>query len=59
MPRPAPPCRAALQEKSYAAVCWLPRPLSEADVAVMEGTRDLVIQQRTPIRVGGWVHFYG
>lgn len=40
------------KEKSYAALCWLPRPLSEADVALLEQMRDLVVQQRTPVRVG-------
>ena len=33
-------------------VCWLPRQLSEADVALLAGTRDLEVQQETPIRVG-------
>ena len=42
------------KEKSYAAVCWLPRALSDADVATIDATKDLVIQQRTPIRVSGW-----
>ncbi|GAB4814073.1 hypothetical protein N2152v2_001119 [Parachlorella kessleri] len=39
------------KEKSYAAVCWLPRALGDADVAAIDATKELVIQQRTPIRV--------
>ncbi|KAL4440487.1 hypothetical protein ABPG75_003488 [Micractinium tetrahymenae] len=39
------------KEKSYVAVCWLPRPLTDADVATIEGTRGLEVQQQTPIRV--------
>lgn len=43
------------KQKSYRAVCWLPRPLTDADVALLEATRDLEVQQETPVRVGGWV----
>ncbi|PSC72039.1 tRNA pseudouridine synthase Pus10 [Micractinium conductrix] len=39
------------KEKSYVAVCWTPRQLSEADVATLEGTRDLEVLQQTPVRV--------
>lgn len=39
------------KEKSYVAVCWLPRPLTDADVALVEGTRGLEVQQQTPVRV--------
>ena len=34
-----------------AQVCWLPRPLSDADVALLAGTRELEVQQDTPVRV--------
>lgn len=37
------------------AVCWLPRQLRDADVALLESTRDLEVQQQTPVRVGGRV----
>lgn len=39
------------KQKSYAAVCWAPHQLSDTDVAALEGTRDLEVQQDTPIRV--------
>ena len=39
------------KEKSYAAVVWLPRPLTDADVAALEGAAPLVVQQQTPVRV--------
>lgn len=39
------------KQKSYMAVCWLPRPLTEADAALLESTRELEILQQTPVRV--------
>lgn len=45
------------KQKSYVAVCWLPRPLGSADVALLGATRDLEVQQDTPIRVSrGLLH---
>lgn len=41
------------KEKSYVAVCWLPRPLTDADVAAIAGARGLEVQQQTPVRVSG------
>lgn len=40
------------KQKSYVAVCWLPRPLTDADVATIEGTNGLEVHQQTPVRVG-------
>ena len=39
------------KQKSYMAVCWLSRPLTDADVALLGATRELEVQQQTPIRV--------
>ncbi|GAQ84635.1 hypothetical protein KFL_001980170 [Klebsormidium nitens] len=41
----------AEKQKEYAAIVWLPRPATQADVDKLNGMRDLVVQQRTPIRV--------
>lgn len=43
------------KQKSYVAVCWAPRHLSDADLATLEGTTELEVQQQTPVRVGGAV----
>ncbi|GJP54820.1 hypothetical protein CLOM_g13856 [Closterium sp. NIES-68] len=41
----------AEKQKSYVAVVWLSRPITQADVAKLESIRDLELQQKTPIRV--------
>ena len=37
--------------KHYRAVCWAARPLSQADVAVLNAVAELQVQQDTPVRV--------
>ncbi|GFN95827.1 tRNA pseudouridine synthase pus10 [Plakobranchus ocellatus] len=37
--------------KSYSAECWCERPLTEADIAKLAAIKDLVLQQKTPLRV--------
>lgn len=39
------------KEKSYSALCWVPRALTHADVALLEGSAPLELQQQTPVRV--------
>ncbi|KAL4856344.1 putative tRNA pseudouridine synthase Pus10 [Chlorella vulgaris] len=39
------------KQKSYTAVCWLPRPVTEADLELLGQTKSLKVQQQTPIRV--------
>lgn len=39
------------KQKSYTAVCWLPRPVTEADLELLGQTKSLEVQQQTPIRV--------
>ena len=39
------------KEKSYSALCWLPRPLTQADVALLAGLGELELEQQTPVRV--------
>ena len=42
------------KQKSYVAVCWAAQPLTEAQLALLRGTENLVLQQQTPIRVWAW-----
>lgn len=44
------------REKSYVALCWAPRPLTGEEVAAVEATQRLVLQQQTPMRVRGEGH---
>jgi tRNA pseudouridine synthase 10 len=37
--------------KTYEAICWCQRPLTPDDYDKMNNTRDLDLQQKTPIRV--------
>lgn len=46
-------CHLCLGSVVWVQVCWLPRPLSQADVALLAATKELEVQQETPIRVGG------
>lgn len=39
------------KEKSYRALCWLPRRLTDADVRMLAAAGPLILTQRTPIRV--------
>ena len=39
------------KQKTYSAVVWLPRPLRDADLELLESTAELMVQQQTPIRV--------
>ena len=39
------------KEKTYEALCWIPRPLTPADVALLGRQRDLDVRQATPVRV--------
>ncbi|CAI7823799.1 unnamed protein product, partial [Closterium sp. NIES-53] len=41
----------AEKQKSYVAVVWISRPITQADVAKLESIKDLELQQKTPIRV--------
>lgn len=45
-------CHLCLGSVICLQVCWLPRPLSQADVALLAATKELEVQQETPIRVG-------
>ncbi len=40
----------AQKQKSYCAVCWLPTPLIDEHVQLLNGTKDLLLKQQTPIR---------
>ena len=40
----------AQKQKSYCAVCWLPSPLTDEHVQLLNGTKDLLLKQQTPIR---------
>ncbi|KAK3778995.1 hypothetical protein RRG08_034253 [Elysia crispata] len=37
--------------KCYSAECWCERPLTETDLVKLAGIKDLVLQQKTPLRV--------
>ncbi len=39
------------KQKSYVAVCSLPRPVTDADLALLESTQELKVVQQTPVRV--------
>ena len=39
------------KRKTYGAVIWLSRPIRAEDIALLEAKRDLVVQQKTPVRV--------
>lgn len=39
------------KSKSYTAVCWCERHLSGEDLEMISSTKDLILQQKTPIRV--------
>uniref|UniRef100_A0A061RSU6 tRNA pseudouridine(55) synthase n=2 Tax=Tetraselmis sp. GSL018 TaxID=582737 RepID=A0A061RSU6_9CHLO len=39
------------KEKTYGALVWTSRALSEEDVDLISNTKDLAIQQATPVRV--------
>lgn len=39
------------KSKTYSALCWCQRPLTSDDLTLIENTKDLVLQQKTPIRV--------
>ncbi|KAK7103628.1 tRNA pseudouridine synthase Pus10-like [Littorina saxatilis] len=39
------------KSKSYVALCWCERPLTEEDMQKISEMKDLVLYQRTPIRV--------
>ena len=39
------------KQKSYTAVCQLPTAVTKEMVAVISSTRDLELQQQTPVRV--------
>ena len=41
----------AEKEKTYSAVCYVARALTDADVAKLCGVKDLVVRQSTPTRV--------
>ncbi|CAI5465600.1 unnamed protein product, partial [Closterium sp. Yama58-4] len=41
----------AEKQKSYVAVVWISRSITQADVAKLESIKDLELQQKTPIRV--------
>lgn len=39
------------KQKQYTAVIWLSRPVTDAEIELFAGIKDLEIQQKTPVRV--------
>ncbi|KAK7488356.1 hypothetical protein BaRGS_00020330, partial [Batillaria attramentaria] len=39
------------KSKTYTALCWCQRPLTHDDLVMIENTKDLVLHQKTPVRV--------
>lgn len=39
------------KSKSYTALCWCQRTLTSQDIDLLESTKDLVLYQKTPVRV--------
>lgn len=39
------------KSKTYTALCWCQRPLSSCDYSLIESTKDLLLHQKTPVRV--------
>jgi tRNA pseudouridine synthase 10 len=39
------------KEKTYEALCWISRPLTDADVTTLESIGEIELQQGTPVRV--------
>ncbi|CAG9330792.1 PUS10 [Blepharisma stoltei] len=37
--------------KAYSAICWLSKPLTQADISYINSIENLVLDQKTPIRV--------
>ena len=41
----------ALKRKTYGAIIWISRPITPADLTLLEAQTELIVQQKTPMRV--------